>query len=98
MKPEDPVIGLSESQIVRRVQAAALATGLGHGFTGNSGRIGKLHDLSDSGADIQDLMNAGWWESHTMPARYVKESVTSSPLHKGNIKNRPYPGYPDIPE
>ena len=35
-----PVFGLSASQIGRRVKAAALAAGLGDGFTGHSGRVG----------------------------------------------------------
>ena len=35
-----PVFGLSESQIGRRVNAAAKAAGLGEGFTGHSGRVG----------------------------------------------------------
>ena len=36
--PDMPVFGLSESQVYRRIKAAASAAGLGDGFGGNSGR------------------------------------------------------------
>ena len=38
--PDMPVFGLSESQVYRRVKAAASAAGLGDGFGGDSGRTG----------------------------------------------------------
>ena len=44
-----PVFGLSPRQIGRRVQAAAVAAGLGEGFTGHSGRVGMAQDLAKSG-------------------------------------------------
>ena len=43
--PELPVIGLSGSQIGRRVRAMCIEAGLGDGFTGHSGRVGMAKDL-----------------------------------------------------
>ena len=70
---EDRIFGLSESQISRRVRQAALAAGLGDGFSGNSGRVGKVWDLLDEGSGITELMEAGRWKSAVMPARYIKK-------------------------
>ena len=69
--PETPVIGLSASQIGRRVRAAALAAGLGDGFTGHSGRVGMAQDLTAAGVELPALMVAGRWQSLRMPARYT---------------------------
>ena len=70
---EDRIFGLSDSQIGRRVRQSALAAGLGDGFSGNSGRVGKVQDLSNAGLDIPGLMAAGRWQSAAMPARYIKK-------------------------
>ena len=69
--PGTPVFGLSESQIGRRVRAAALAAGLGDGFTGHSGRVGMAQDLTAAGVELPALMVAGRWQSPRMPARYT---------------------------
>ena len=68
--PDDLVIGLSPSQIGRRVRAAAQEAGLGDGYTGQSCRIGRVHDLTENGASLQELMQAGGWQSPAMPLRY----------------------------
>ena len=70
---EDRIFGLSESQISRRVRQAALAAGAGDGFSGNSGRVGKVWDMLDEGSDLPELMDAGRWKSAVMPARYLKK-------------------------
>ena len=70
--PSTPVFGLSESQIGRRVNAAAKAAGLGDGFTGHSGRVGMAQDLAAAGVELPALMNAGRWKSPKMPARYTE--------------------------
>ena len=54
-----PVFGLSTSQIGRRVRTAALAAGLGEGFSGHSMRVGMAQDLSSAGAELPALMQAG---------------------------------------
>ena len=64
--PNVPVFGLSSTQIGRRVDAAALAAGLGDGFTGHSGhsgRVGMAQDLAASGVELPELMTAGRWKS-----------------------------------
>ena len=70
--PSTPVFELSESQIGRRVNAAAKAAGLGDGFTGHSGRVGMAQDLAAAGVELPALMNAGRWKSPKMPARYTE--------------------------
>ena len=70
--PSTPVSGLSESQIGRRVNAAAKAAGLGEGFIGHSGRVGMAQDLAAAGVKLPALMTAGRWKSSKMPARYYQ--------------------------
>ena len=79
---EDRIFGLSECQIGRRVRQAALAAGLGDGFSGNSGRVGKVLDLSNSGLGIPELMEAGRWKSAATPARYMKKKDASSEVRQ----------------
>ena len=70
-----PVFGLSPRQIGRRVQAAAVAAGLGEGFTGHSGRVGMAQDLARTGVELPALMTAGRWKSSRMPARYTERQA-----------------------
>ena len=72
LDPSTPVFGLSESQVGRRVNAAAKAAGLGDGFTGHSGRVGMAQDLAAAGVELPALMTAGRWKSSKMPARYTE--------------------------
>ena len=73
--PESTVFGLSASQIGRRVKAAALAAGLGEGFTGHSGRVGMAQDLAATGVELPALMTAGRWKSSRMPAKYTERQA-----------------------
>ena len=75
MDPESTVFGLSASQIGRRVKAAALAAGLGEGFTGHSGRVGMAQDFAATGVDLPALMTAGRWKSSRMPAKYTERQA-----------------------
>ena len=50
-----------------------MAAGLGDGYSGHSGRVGMAQALATDGAGLPELMEAGRWESPTMPARYIKE-------------------------
>ena len=68
----DSLFGLSAEQIGRRISSAALAAGLGRGFTGHSARVGMAQDLARTGTEIPALMTAGRWQSPTMPARYTR--------------------------
>ena len=73
--PEALVFGLSISQMERRIRAAALAAGLGDGFSGHSGRVGMAQDLSAAGAELPELMTAGRWRSPEMPAVYTRRQA-----------------------
>ena len=68
---ELPVIGLSDSQIGRRVRAICIEAGLGDGFTGHSGRVGMAKDLR--AAELPELMDVGRWDETQMVARYTQE-------------------------
>ena len=46
------VFGISAIQIGRRFRAAAVAAGLGDGYSGHSGRVGMAQDLSANGAQL----------------------------------------------
>ena len=82
---EDRIFGLSECQIGRRVRQAALTAGLGDGFSGNSGRVGKVLDLSNSGLGIPELMEAGRWKSPVTPARYIKKKDERSKIRQDEV-------------
>ena len=70
--PERKVIGLSASQIGRRVRRICMEAGLGDGYTGHSGRVGMAQDLSAAGAELPELMEVGGWKSSEMVAKYTK--------------------------
>ena len=67
--PGTKVFGISAGQISRRIKAATKMAGLGDGYSGHSPRVGMAQDLSAAGAE---LMNAGRWDSPTMPAKYTE--------------------------
>ena len=68
----DSLFGLSAEQIGRRISSAAVAAGLGGGFTGYSARVGMAQDLARTGTELPALATAGRWQSPTMPARYTR--------------------------
>ena len=70
--PSTKVFGLSAGQISRRIKAATKMAGLGDGYSGHSPRVGMAQDLSAAGAELPELMNAGRWDSSTMPAKYTE--------------------------
>ena len=67
------MFGLSEQHINRRIKAAALAAGLGDGFSGHSGRVGMARRMTRNGAPLPVVMRQGRWESERMPARVRQE-------------------------
>lgn len=71
-RPGDRVFGLSDSQLQRRIAAAARAAGLEGRFSGHSPRIGMAQDLAAGGAALPALMQAGRWSSSVMPASYIR--------------------------
>lgn len=75
--PQEPIFGLSASQIGRRVKAAAAAAGLQaeiatRGYTAHSGRVGMATDLMASGATGDAIQLAGRWQSSRMPVHYAR--------------------------
>ena len=69
---DDPVFGLSMSQISRRVDSMARAAGLGEGYSGHSGRVGLALRMTRRGAPLQAVQTHGRWKSPAMPARYTR--------------------------
>ena len=69
------VFGMTARHIGNRIKAAAMAAGLGEGFTGHSGRVGMAQDLVKSGVELPALMTAGRWKSSKMPARYTERQA-----------------------
>lgn len=76
-RPDSPIVGLSPSQICRRIAAAAAAAGLGPGFSGHSPRIGMAVDLARAGISMPMILEAGRWSSERTAMRYV-QAVTAS--------------------
>ena len=68
----EPVFGLSMSQISRRVDSMARAAGLGEGYSGHSGRVGLAIRMTRRGAPLQAVQTHGRWKSPSMPARYTR--------------------------
>ena len=69
---EDPVLGLSKSQISRRVDSMAKAAGLGEGYSGHPGRVGLAIKMTRRRAPLQAVQAHGRRKSPAMPARYTK--------------------------
>ena len=76
--PDDGrVIGLSAGSISRRIGQAALAAGLGEGFSGHSPRVGMARDLARTGTELTRLITAGRWSSPWMPALYTRNETVA---------------------
>ena len=69
---DEPVFGLSMSQISHRVDSMARAAGLGEGYSGHSGRVGLAIRMTRRGAPLQAVQTHGRWKSPSMPARYTR--------------------------
>ena len=70
-----PVFGLSGSQIGRRIARACEIAGFPGAFSGHSPRVGMAQDLAANGTELPALMEAGRWESPSMPARYTRSQA-----------------------
>ena len=55
--------------------AAAIAAGLGEGFSGHSGRTGLAAELSRAGASTHEIAAAGGWKSAGMVIRYTRKET-----------------------
>ena len=69
------VFGLSSSQIGRRIARSCEVAGFAGAYSGHSPRVGMAQDLAANGAELPALMEAGRWESPTMPARYTRSQA-----------------------
>ena len=75
--PDMPVFGLSESQVHRRIKAAASAAGLGGGFGGNSGRAAARRTRESRRPRVdQRALVAG---VQTTPARILGSARNENP-------------------
>ena len=69
------VFGLSSSQIGRRIARSCEVAGFAGAYSGHSPRVGMAQDLAANGAELPALMEAGRWDSPTMPARYTRSQA-----------------------
>ena len=76
----DPVFGLSDRQICRRIKAAAQAAGLGEGYSGHSGRVGMAVKYSRRGAPDSLIQRQGRWKSPGMVAHYTRAEKAEAAL------------------
>ena len=67
---EEKVFGLKPATSSERI-AAAVAAGLGEGYTGHSCRVGMAVDLAEADATMAQLQAVGRWKSSQTVARYV---------------------------
>ena len=80
---EVKVFGLLESQIARRVKAAAKAAGLAgwEFFSGHSGRVGMARRMAQSGAPTHEIERQGRWkQGGGMVGRYTRGESAGSAL------------------
>ena len=79
--PDDKarVFPLSESQVSRRVAAAA-AAGLGRGYSGHSGRVGLAVKMAKAGAPANVAQRQGRWRSADTLARYTRRLAAGEAL------------------
>ena len=71
----ESVFGLRPNQMTQRIKKAALAAGLGDGFSGHSPRVGMARDLARAGIELPSLMIAGRWRTPGMPAHYIRNET-----------------------
>ena len=106
IKPEnarntDRVFGMkSREAIYERIRKAALAAGLGDGYSGHSLRVGMIYDMVHAGISATAIILAARWKSPAMLIRYtryldaargaVAQLYTEKPLEiKQVVRQRP---------
>ena len=83
----DTVFGCSTDMIGYRIKQAAERAGLGGGFSAHSPRRGMAQALTRSGIGLEELMEAGRWESPAMALHYAREDdPVESPVARFNAK------------
>lgn len=71
------VFGLSASQVCRRIAAAAVAGGLGAGYSGHSPRVGMVIDLVRAGYSNEQIKLAGRWKTEEMVSWYARNELAA---------------------
>lgn len=85
---------------VRRVlKARAEAAGVEGRISGHSARVGSAQDLAAAGAELTELMNAGRWQSPTMPAHYAQGQLAGrGAVARLRYGGRQVSGRADVPD
>ena len=78
--PVAPVFGLTGETLANRLRAAVKAAGLGHGFTGHSGRIGMARRMVAAGVPNAAVQNQRCWKNGSMVSRYTRGEVAGEAL------------------
>ena len=78
--PADSVFGLSDTQLHRRIRAAAEAAGLGPDFGGHSGRVGLARRMTAAGAPSQAVQLQGRWKNPAMISHYTRGEAAGAAL------------------
>ena len=68
----EPVFRVGARQVGRRIKAAAIAAGLGDGFSGHSPRVGYTNDLSANGAGLPGIQHEGRWNDPRQVENYTR--------------------------
>ena len=66
---------MSGEQLNRRVASAAMAAGLGEGYSGHSGRVGFVARATRHGAPTDAVMRHARWKSSAMVASYGRNEA-----------------------
>ena len=96
----DRVFGMGKGAIYIRIHKAALAAGLGDGYSGHSLRVGMIYDMVHAGISPTAIILAARWKSPVMLIRYtryldaargaVAQLYTEKPLEiKQVVRQRP---------
>ena len=71
--PVDRIFGLKTTMsIYRRIRKAALAAGLGDGYSGHSLRVGMIYDMVDADIPAPAIIIAARWKTPNMLAHYTR--------------------------
>ncbi|UXF74616.1 tyrosine-type recombinase/integrase (plasmid) [Stenotrophomonas maltophilia] len=61
-------------QVARILERVARRAGVGVRFTGHSARVGSAVEMTEGGASVRAIMDAGGWEAERMVLQYTKQS------------------------
>ena len=71
--PDDRIFGLkTKMSIYNRIHNAALAAGLGDGYSGHSLRVGMIYDMVDADIPVPAIIIAARWKNPDLLADYTR--------------------------